>query len=116
MNARDRDRLYLRHIVECIENVESDTAPGREVLDENRTIRDAVLRNLQVLAESTQQLSMEIKASRPDIPWSNVVGFRNRLVHDYFRIDLDLVWRIVESHLPALKAAALDMLTLLDQE
>ncbi len=115
-DAHDRDRVHLKHIIQCIEKVESDIAPGVSVLDESRTVRDAVLRNLQVLAEATQQLTAEIKASRPDIPWTNVAGFRNRLVHNYFQINLALVRKVIESHLPALKAAALDMLERLDQQ
>src|SRR4051794_29761593 len=94
----DKDRLYLAHILECIENVEYDIQGSRQRLERDRTIRDAVLRNLQILAESTQRLSNSIKATQPQIPWNQIEGFRHRLVHDYFRIDLDLVWRVVEQH------------------
>ena len=106
----DKDRLYLAHILECIENVEQDVQGIRQRLERDRTIRDAVLRNLQILAESTQRLSDSIKATQPQIPWIQIEGFRDRLVHDYFCIDLELVWRVVEQHLPSLKAAITTML------
>jgi uncharacterized protein with HEPN domain len=103
------DRLYVAHIRECIRRVEEDTAFGRDAFFANRTAQDAVLRNLQILSESTQRLSQSSKDKHPHIPWRNIGGFRNRLVHDYFRIDLDLVWRVVETHLPELKQAVLQI-------
>ncbi len=105
------DLLFLGHILQCISNVKEDCAGGRSAFDASRTIRDSVVRNLQVLAESTQRLSDRAKAARPDIPWANVAGFRNRLVHDYFRIDTDLVWRVVADHLPELELAAKDLVS-----
>jgi uncharacterized protein with HEPN domain len=100
------DRLYLAHILECIRRVREDTAGGRGAFVANRTAQDAVLRNLQILAESTQRLSAASKDKHPHIPWRNIAGFRNRLVHDYFNIDLDLVWRVVDTHLAELEQAA----------
>jgi uncharacterized protein with HEPN domain len=108
------DRLYLTHILECIANVESDVQGDRSNLEQNRMIRDAVLRNLQVLAECTQRLTDQIKSTQPSIPWQQIQGFRHRLVHDYFRIDMDIVWRVVEQHLPELKDAVTQMLKSLD--
>ena len=93
-----------------IENVEQDVQGQRQRLDTNRTVRDAVLRNLQILAESTQRLSDAIKTTKPQIPWTQIEGFRHRLVHDYFRIDLEIIWRVIDQHLPALKTAVTVML------
>ncbi len=104
------DRLYLAHILECIENVQNDVQGSRDRLEKDRTVRDAVLRNLQILAESTQRLSQQIKATQPTIPWQQIEGFRHRLVHDYFKIDMDIVWRVIDVHLPELKTAATKML------
>jgi uncharacterized protein with HEPN domain len=101
----EADRLLLTHILQCIENVEQDVQGQRDRLTGNRTIRDAVLRNLQILAESTQRLSDSTKTKAPEIPWKQLEGFRHRLVHDYFEINLEIVWSIVEEHLPPLKAA-----------
>jgi uncharacterized protein with HEPN domain len=65
-------------------------------------IQDAVLRNLQVLAESSQRLPDSMKQRYPDIPWRSISGFRNILVHDYPGVDLDVDWSVVEMELPSL--------------
>ncbi len=64
-----------------------------------------MIRNLQTLAESSQRLSSEIKASEPQIPWRELSGFRNVIVHGYLGVDLGAVWLVVEQDIPALTAA-----------
>ncbi|MFH0783879.1 MAG: HepT-like ribonuclease domain-containing protein, partial [Pseudomonadota bacterium] len=68
-------------------------------------LQDAVLRNLQVLAESTQRLSDEFKAQHEEIEWHKISGLRNILVHDYLGIDTETVWMIIENELSMLKGA-----------
>ena len=71
------DSVYLSHILDCIANIEEDTAQGHEHFMASRTHRDAVLRNLQVMAESTQCLSDELRATQPEIEWREIAAFRN---------------------------------------
>ncbi|MCW5199852.1 DUF86 domain-containing protein [Desulfobulbus sp. F1] len=99
------DRLYLIHISECIEKIESYIS-GMDASSflEQSLVQDAVLRNLQVLAESTQRLSDVLKARHQEIEWYKIAGLRNILVHDYLGIDLTTVWTAVTSKLPELKA------------
>jgi len=97
------DQIYLDHILECIGWIESFTAEGREAFFKDRKTQSAVLRELQTLAESTQRLSDEFKGQYPDIPWQNVAGFRNVIVHDYLGIKLQRIWEIVEVDLRSLK-------------
>jgi uncharacterized protein with HEPN domain len=105
------DTLYLIHIAECIGRVESYTrGMAKEAFLASELVQDAVIRNLQTLAESTQRLSDRAKQSRPDIQWRKIAGFRNVLVHDYLGVDLDKVWMIVQDDLPALKNAIDEML------
>ena len=104
------DSVYLEHIRECIARIEEDVAGGREAFMASHMVQDAVLRNLQTLAESTQRLSEMTKAKRPDVEWVQIAAFRNVLVHNYLGIDLDAIWRIVERDVPALKQAILDLL------
>ena len=73
-------------------------------------IQDAVLRNLQVLSESCQRLSAPLKSRWPQVEWSEIAAFRNVLVHDYLGIDLEQVWKIVQSDVPRLKASVASML------
>jgi uncharacterized protein with HEPN domain len=65
-------------------------------------LQDATLRRLQTLSESSQRLSPEFKAAHPEVPWADIAGFRNRLVHAYLAIDLDLTWNTVERDLAPL--------------
>jgi uncharacterized protein with HEPN domain len=98
------DRLYLLHITECIDRIERYCADGADVfLGDSRT-QDAVLRNLQTLAESTQRLSDGLKSAHPEVNWRGLSGFRNVLVHGYLGIDLERAWVIATRDVPELKA------------
>ena len=66
-------------------------------------VQDAVLRNLQVLAELTHRLSADFKADHPEIEWYKIAGLRNILVHDYLGIDMETVWLVVKNTLPELR-------------
>ncbi|MFB3921020.1 MAG: DUF86 domain-containing protein [Terriglobia bacterium] len=100
------DRLYLIHIIECIGRVEEYTREGKEAFTRDTKTQDAVLRNLQTLAESTQHLSPALKTAHPEIAWERLAGFRNVLVHDYLGINLVRVWEIIEHYLPELRKQA----------
>jgi uncharacterized protein with HEPN domain len=93
-------------MIDCVDHILADTESRREVFFGSRTIRDAVLRNLQTLTESSQRLSDQAKAAEPGIPWRQMSATRNILVHDYLGgIDPETVWTIVERDLPLLRAA-----------
>jgi len=104
------EAVYLRHILECIRRIEEDVSGRRDEFMRSHTIQDAVLRNLQVLSESTQRLSEPLKARRPEIEWRRIAAFRNLLVHDYLGVDLGRVWEVVERDIPELKRAVTVML------
>lgn len=105
------DKLYLIHISECIERVESYVHDvDKNAFLESSLIQDAVIRNLQVMAESTQRLSDKIKDNQPHIDWLKISGFRNVLVHDYLGVDPLRVWNIILNELPVLKKAIREMM------
>ena len=99
------ERVYLGHIRECIQYVEEFTAAGRAAFLADRKTQDAVLRNLQTLAESASRLSADLQARRPEVNWRGIAGFRNVLVHDYLGTNIERVWQILERDVPVLKAA-----------
>jgi uncharacterized protein with HEPN domain len=103
------DAVYVQHILNCIQRIEEDTRYGYEFFLASPTHQDAVMRNLQIMAEFTQRLSDAIKATHPEVPWQAVAGFRNVLVHDYLGVDLDIVWDVVKRDVPVLKEAILKM-------
>ncbi|MCL6091681.1 MAG: DUF86 domain-containing protein [Actinobacteria bacterium] len=101
------DALYLTYIAEAAARIERSATPrGRDALHEDEELRDATIYRLQTLAESTQRLSPELKAAHPEIPWDDIASFRNRAVHGYLGINLDIVWDIVEHDLPNLARTA----------
>ena len=89
------DLKYILHIEECIRRIEEDVAGGAEAFNRSHLIQDAVLRNLQVIAESAKRLSESLKAAHPEIDWPGISGFQNFLVHDYLGVDLGIVWEVV---------------------
>jgi len=99
------DAIYLQHILECLRRIEENTSGGYEAFMGSHTLQDAVLRNLQTMAEATQRLSEGAKAARPAVQWRAISGFRNVLVHNYLGIDLEQIWSIVQRDVPALRAA-----------
>ncbi len=99
----NRDDLYLIRIKECLDKIILYTAEGKDSFWGDTKTQDAVLRNLQTLAESTQRLSEEVKAAHPGVNWKGIAGFRNVLVHNYLGLNLARVWRIIELELPKLK-------------
>jgi uncharacterized protein with HEPN domain len=110
------DRVYLKHILRCVSRIEAYAVGGRDAFMASHLIQDAVIRNLQTLAESSQRLSESLKVSQPAVDWKGLAGFRNVLVHDYLGVDLELVHRAVERDVPKLRAACEALLQSLEGE
>ncbi len=100
------DVPYLRHILGCIRRIEENVAGGREQFLASHTLQDAVLRNLETMAESTQCLSDAQKATCPEIEWRRIAA----LVHDYLGIDMETIWDVLQRDVPELKQATRAML------
>ncbi len=96
-------RVYLIHIRDCINRIKQYTIEGKEVFLNDIKTQDAVLRNIQVMCESVQKLPNNWKEAYPEMEWSNIAGFRNRLTHEYLSVDLDIVWNVIENYLPSLE-------------
>lgn len=107
----EADRVLLAHMRDCLERIVEYTNAERASFNASRLVQDAVIRNLQTLAESSQRLSSEIKLTEPQIPWRELAGFRNVIVHGYLGVDLGAVWLVVEQDLPALTQAVSRMIT-----
>lgn len=100
------DRIYLLHIQECIEDIRQFVGSGgKQEFFTNKMARGATLRSLQTLAESATRLSVATQSRCPEIPWRQIHGFLNILVHDYLGLDYDQVWVVIESELPKLRDA-----------
>ncbi len=108
-------RVYLAHILECIEKVGRFTADGRGRFFRDAMIQDAVLRNFEVIGEAAKRLNNDYRAAHPEIPWRALAGLRDVLIHQYEGVDVARVWTIVENDLPGLKRAIAALLPPLDQ-
>jgi uncharacterized protein with HEPN domain len=97
-----RDRL--EDIVEAIHRIAEEAKLGREHFMTDRRSQVWMVHHIQIVGEAVRSISDQLKAMDPDYPWSQVVGMRHILVHDYFGIDLDEVWNVVEKDLPELEA------------
>lgn len=94
--------VYVEHMLDSILRID-EYIESKDLFYDSQLVQDAVVRNLQVLAESSQRLPDDIKKKYSDIPWDDLSGFRNILVHDYLGIDLDVIWSVVEQELPRLE-------------
>ena len=103
MNHKDNS-VYISHMLNCIVRID-EYVESKEHFFESHLVQDAVVRNLQVMAESSQRLSSVIKEKYPNVPWKNISGFRNIIVHDYLGLDLDMIWSVIELELPKLEKA-----------
>ena len=107
-SSGDRDAFYLAHMLECIESIERYSASRDIALDE--LTQDAVLRKLQILAESSKRVSEALKTEFSQVRWRELAGFRNVVVHDYLGIRVERILPIVRDDIPALKAQILAIL------
>ncbi|MBS9390889.1 MAG: DUF86 domain-containing protein [Dolichospermum sp. WA123] len=97
------ERLYLSNIKECIERIEEYTKGGKEEFMQNKMIQDAVIRNFEIIGEATKRLSPELRSQYSDVPWQQMASLRDVLIHDYLKVNLNLVWQIIEQNLSNLK-------------
>lgn len=105
------DQLYLIHISECIERIEAYVSGiDKRAFMASSLVQDAVIRNLQIMAESARRVSDRLKEAQPKIDWHKIAGFRNILVHDYLGVDTERVWNIIENEIPVLKKAVHEMM------
>ena len=105
------DQLYLIHISECIERIEAYVSGiDKRAFVASSLVQDAVIRNLQIMAESARRVSDRLKEAQPKIDWHKIAGLRNILVHDYLGVDTERVWNIIENEIPVLKKAVHEMM------
>jgi uncharacterized protein with HEPN domain len=99
------ERVYLGHIRDAINDIKTYASVGEAAFLVDRMRQDAVIRKLEIIGEAVKRLSDETRARQPKIPWKQIAGMRDRLTHDYFGVDLGLVWRVVERDLQMLDTA-----------
>ena len=103
-------KIFLEHILEAINLIEE------YVRDKNRSdflksiqLQDSVVRRIEIIGEAVKNIPAEFKNSHKDIPWKEITGMRDILIHQYFGIDLDLTWEVIKVDLPNLKKSILSL-------
>lgn len=96
------DKLYLIHVRDSINLIITYTEKGRDDFFSDKKTQDAVIRNIEIIGEAIKNISPKLRASYPDIPWRLLAGMRDKMIHEYFGVNLDLVWETVERDLPEL--------------
>lgn len=102
------DQLYVQHILDAIAAIEQYTKRLTRtafIRADHKMTQDAVIRELSIIGEATKRLSKVMRGAHRQLPWSEITGMRDKLVHDYFGVDLEVVWHTVKHDLPPLKTA-----------
>jgi uncharacterized protein with HEPN domain len=99
----NNDKQYLSHLRDCVVRVEQYIVSGKKEFMTSTLRQDAVLRNLQLMAESTLRLSEELRFQHIEVPWREIANWREILGQNYLVINLDEVWRFIELRFPQLK-------------
>ena len=97
-------QTFLRHILESIDWIEKDVkGMSRKEFLTNVPTQDAVIRRIEIIGEAIRNLPEELRSKHSEVPWQDIMGMRNQLIHGYFGVDLELVWRVIENDIPPLK-------------
>lgn len=102
--SKREPRLYLEDIKDSIEKIEKyiKDLSFDEFTRDDKTI-DAIVRNLTIIGEAARNIPEELKLKNPDIAWSETIGMRNKITHEYFGVDEDILWKTIKEDLPTLK-------------
>jgi uncharacterized protein with HEPN domain len=99
-NLHDR----LQDILDAIAQIETEQAKGKAAFEASPLVQVWMVHHLLIIGEAVRSVDPAVRQRYPAIPWREIAGMRNILVHDYFRINQSIVWETIENHLPSLKA------------
>lgn len=104
-------KIFLYHILESIEAIEKHTENiSKEKFSKNIIVQDAVIRRIEIIGEAARNLPSDFKAKHPGIEWRAISGMRDKLIHGYFGVDLNVIWQTIKEDIPQLKKQVLNLL------
>lgn len=102
--------IYINDIIACVENIESFLkGVTKKAFNENIEKQSAVMRQLEIIGEAVKNLPAEITGTYKDIPWKDIAGLRDVMIHSYFQVDIEKVWNIIKQDIPKLKQRILEI-------
>jgi len=106
-------KIFIEHILESIQHIENYSRHlTEEQFNTDHAMQDAIIRRLEIIGEAVKNIAIFFKDKHPNIPWKQMAGMRDILIHEYFDIDLALTWKVVQRELPSIKEKLLAILAL----
>lgn len=100
----EKDKIYAQHILDAVAAIEKFIADkDYKSFSGDQLLQDGIIRELEIIGEASKGFSEEFKNSIPNLPWKDIAGMRDKLVHDYFSVDLDAVWKAATKDIKELK-------------
>ena len=99
------DKIRIQHITDAIDEALTFTSGvTKDEFSNNRMLILSVIKEIEIIGEASSKITEETKLKYKNVPWKDIVGMRNRLIHGYFDVDIELVWNTVQNHLPQLQS------------
>jgi uncharacterized protein with HEPN domain len=115
--SKHDDSIYLRHIVEAAHKIETYLQGQDEpTFYGNSLLQDGVIRQLEIMGEAVKRLSPPLRDQYTHIPWKDIAGMRDKLIHDYFGVDLEAVWSTATEEVPVFRAQVMQILPTIESK
>jgi uncharacterized protein with HEPN domain len=103
--------VYIEDILQAIDSIQTYTEGlTYEIFVDDKKTVDAVIRNFEIVGEATKQIPLVVRQEYPKVPWREMAGMRDKLIHGYFGVQLDVVWKTVRERIPALRLLMVEVL------
>jgi uncharacterized protein with HEPN domain len=97
------DLAYIDHILDCIRKInEFSQGLSLKEFKSNELVQDAIVRNIEIIGEASKKISKDTKHTYYKIPWKEIAGMRDKLIHDYLGVDVEVVWNTIHKDIPTL--------------
>ena len=102
--TKHEDLPYIKHILDAIKDIEESVKKtSKEDFPDDKDIRDANIKRLEIIGEAVKNISNKLKEEHKEVEWKKIAGTRDKIIHGYFGVDLEIVWNIIKDDLPVLE-------------